>query len=115
MEAADKTLPIALLDSFDSLPTAYYAPPSLLSRMTYVTPSRSDLLAFFYERLRKCCNAVLDSPVYLADFISAHNDFLAYGGSNEFTQLNDLRKEGATIEVQNISPDHFLMCVRYRK
>jgi hypothetical protein len=113
MEAGDKTLPIALLDSFDFLPTAFYAPPDLLSRMSYVKPSRSDLVGIFYSGLRTWCHAVLDSPVYLGDFVAAHDTFLAYGGPSNFSLLNDFRKAGAIITVQNITPDHFLVCVKY--
>jgi hypothetical protein len=114
MEASDKALPIALLDSFDFLPTSYYAPPSLVSRMTYVMPSKSDLMGFFYARLRMCCHAVLDPPVPFSDFVAAHDTFLAYGGPNEFSSLNKFRKDGATVTVQNISLGHFLVCVKYR-
>lgn len=113
MEAADKTLPIALLDGFDFLPTAFYAPPDLISRMTYVKPSRADLVSIFYSGLRTWCHAELDFPVYLGDFVSAHDTFLAYGGPSNFSVLNDLRKAGAILTVQNISPEHFLICVKF--
>ncbi len=113
METADKTLPIALLDGFDFLPTAYYAPPDLVSRMTYAMPSKSDLLGFFYARLRTCCHSRLDLPMPISGFVAAHDSFLAYGGPNDLSSLNDFRKEGATVTVQNISPDHFLVSVQY--
>lgn len=113
MEAADKTLPIALLDGFDFLPTAFYAPPELLSRMTYVKSSRADLIGIFYSGLRTWCHAEPGLPVYLGDFVSAHDTFLAYGGPSNFSVLNDFRKDGATLTVQNISPEHFLICVKY--
>jgi hypothetical protein len=113
MEAADKTLPIALLDGFDFLPTAFYAPPDLASRMIYGMPSKSDLIGFFYARLRTYCHSVLDSPVPFSDFVAAHDTFLAYGGPAELSRLNELRKDGATVTVQNIDADHFLVAIKY--
>jgi hypothetical protein len=116
MEASEnRELPIALLDSFDFLPTSFYAPSALVSRLTYVTPSKADLDGIFYERLRVCCNGPLGTPVYLSDFLASHDSFLAFGGPPEFSRLNDLVAGGAVIAIRNISADHFLVLVTSQK
>jgi hypothetical protein len=115
MEDADKTLPIALLDSFDFLPTAYYAPPSLVSRMTYVMPSKTDLNGFFYDRLRVFCGSLPGPPAYFSDFVASHDTFLAYGGLAELPRLNEWIKDGAVISVRDISESHFLVSVTYSR
>ncbi len=114
-EANNQTLPIALLNQFDFLPTAFYAPGNLVPRLTYVMPSKADLNGVFYERLRVCCGAVLGSPAYLSDFLASHETFLAFGGPLELPILNELLKGGASIVVRNISSDYFLVCVTRSK
>ena len=116
MEGANnQTLPIALLNQFDFLPTAFYAPGTLVPRLTYVMPSKADLNGVFYERLRICCGAVLGPPAYLSDFLAAHDTFLAFCGPLELPILNELLKGGASVVVRNISSDYFLVCVTRSK
>ena len=94
MAAADPALPIALLSSFDFFPTAFYAPPGLVSRLTYVMPSKTDLNGIFYDRLRLCCGSVPGPPAYFSDFAASHDTFLAYGGLAELPRLNEWIEDG---------------------
>jgi hypothetical protein len=43
--APDKESPIVLLDHLEFLPTFYYAPASLASRLTFLLPSETDHIA----------------------------------------------------------------------
>jgi hypothetical protein len=108
--AAYKDLPVVLLDDLDFMPTAYYAPPNLASRLVYVMVSRPDINGKGAARLRACCNS--EPPVVEpADFLSSHEAFLAYGGPRSFYRLDDFVKAGATITREREGHDHFLVLV----
>jgi hypothetical protein len=112
--AAYKDLPIVLLDDLDFLPTAYYAPPSVASRLVYVMmrPGITDVGGTGGARLRACCNS--EPPVVEpADFLASNEAFLAYGGPRSFYRLDDFVKAGAKITKEREGGDHFLVLVMY--
>jgi hypothetical protein len=107
MEASeDKTLPIVLLNSFDFLTTAFYAPPNLVPRLTYVISSKTDLNGAFYAPLRTCCGSPLGPPILFSDF-------LAYGGTLDLPRLDDFHNQGAVVTVDRMANDHFLVRVTF--
>ena len=115
--AAYQTLPVVLLDDLDFMPTAYYAPPSVASRLVYVMLTKqgiTDINGKGSARLRACCNS--EPPVlWPADFLASHQTFLVYGGPRSFSRLDDVVKAGATITKVREDPNHFLLLVTYPK
>jgi len=115
----EKESPIVLLDNLEFLPTFYYAPESLASRLTYLMPSKTDqldihqaakLTGTLYLNLRKCCNAA-GNLSNLSDFLSSHDRFLVYGGPRSAEMLNYFIDAGATLTIEHMSRDDFLVSV----
>ncbi len=113
--AGDKTSPILLLDVLDFLPTLFYAPPNLFSRLTYVIPSGGDVIGTYYVGLQKCCGHGLHAAVPVSDFLAAHHRFLAYGGVSTLSRLDEFAKDGATVTLARIDERHFLAHVSFPK
>jgi len=113
--AVYKTLPIVLVDDLDFMPTAYYAPPSVASRLVYLPWSAVyDINGEGTARLRACCNS--EPPVLgAADFLASHDAFLVYGGPRFAYLLSNFVKAGATITKEQETPDHFLVLVTFPK
>jgi hypothetical protein len=106
----DKNSPIVLLDDLEFLPTFYYAPESLASRLTYLVQSK-DNNGLLYLKLRKCCNAA-GNGFYVADFLSSHDRFLVFGGLRSLERLNYLIDAGAIVMIERIHNDDFLFSVK---
>jgi hypothetical protein len=112
MEAPEfRSLPIALLDRFDFLPIAFYAPPELVARLTYVSVLKPDVVGIMYDRLRVSCGVPFGPPVYFQDFISSHETFLAFGGREDLPILNQFIQKGASVVVRKMAEDAFLVTV----
>jgi hypothetical protein len=110
----DKNLPVALLDDLDSLPTAFYAPSDQASRMFYVIWPEDEMIGGGYVSLG---NLGVGSGNYsrLANFLAAHDSFLALGTSRSSDRVRDLIRRGAAVTLQDIFGDHFLLSVTFRK
>src|ERR1035437_3127755 len=96
-KAADKNLPIVLLDELDFLPLSYYAPANLASRFVYV-PSPGELIGEGYIKLHNCCKTAC-SVSRRPEFLAAHPTFMAYGPA---TKLADFIRLGGDIRIQEI-------------
>lgn len=112
--APDRESPIVVLDDLEFLPTFYYAPANLASRLTYLVHSKADGNGLIYLKLRKCCN-VPGNAFHLADFLSSHDRFLVFGGPRSLHALNHLIDAGAIIVIDRISNDDFLFSVKITK
>jgi hypothetical protein len=111
----DNESPIVLLDDLEFLPTFYYAPVGVASRLTHLVDPKTDPNSPGFLMLRKCCNAAGNAP-YLSDFLSSHDRFLAYGGPRSAGWLNYYRiRAGATVIVERMSGTDFLVSVTITK
>jgi len=121
MDAAEvKDAPVVLLNDLDALATAYYAPPTIRARLTYEGWNGSDPSYQNYVSLRDCCGSPLTLLSTPAEFLESHNTFLAFGSleserPSDTAFLNDWIKDGATITVESVSQDHFLILVKDAK
>jgi hypothetical protein len=109
----DRTLPVVLLDDLDFLPTLYYKPPDLATRLMYVIWPHSDENGQGYIRLSR------ESPSagnfsQLSEFLKSHRSFLAYGTRRNAGRLNELIRDGAGVKVEQMGAEDFLMRVEYK-
>lgn len=109
----DKSVPIVVLDDLEFAPMAYYAPPYMVSRMTYVVWASWDIVGPFYRRLKDCCNST-GTIVNAADFFASHDKFLVYGKPRSMERVKLLIDAGAKINMLNMSSDHFLAFVTFQ-
>jgi hypothetical protein len=117
MEAApDKNSPIVLFDDFEFLPTIYYAPPDIASRL--VVPRFSQVNFEFYIRLQRF-SKVAGRGEIMPDFLASHDNFLVYVNSRTLFQIQRLIDQGADVRVENVSgawpEDGFLVSVTFKK
>ncbi len=112
MMAADKTLPVVLIEDLDFMSTAYYAPSTVASRLVYGIWPAPTVMGNASIRLRACCNSE-PKIVVLADFLAAHDAFLVYGGPFAAKLLEYFVDSGASIKTMRDSGDHFLVLVTY--
>jgi hypothetical protein len=61
-------------------------------------------------QLRKCCNAA-GNLSNLADFLASHDRFLVYGGPRSAYMLKYFINAGATVAIEHMSKDDFLIFV----
>ena len=109
----EKGAPIVLLDNLEFLPTFFYAPVSLASRLTYVVVP-SDTNGALYLNLTKCCNAA-GNLSNLADFLASHDRFLVYGGPRSAYMLKYFIDAGTTVAIEHMSKDDFLIFVTHTR
>jgi hypothetical protein len=115
MEASsDKKMPIVLLNYHDFMPTLYYAPSGLISRLVYVMWSTPDINGENYARLQDCCHLPFAYPVQASVFLRSYDRFLAFGMTNDTPRLANFIRRGAIITLENISPEHFLALVNFK-
>jgi hypothetical protein len=50
-----------------------------------------------------------------SDFLSSHPSFLAHGGPRTAYQVSEFIQAGATVSIEDISSDHFLVFVTFKK
>jgi hypothetical protein len=108
----EKTLPILLLDDFDSLPTAYYAPSSVSSQLVYAVWGKQDVNGGGLALLRACCKAE-PAVIDITDFLESHDSFLVYSTPGSTYRLLYFSKGGATLKVRKRTADHVLVLVTY--
>jgi hypothetical protein len=113
--SANKDVPIVLLHPADIMPVAYYAPRDLLSRLTYVMWSDSDINGENVERLIACCNPPVARPVHFSEFVAAHDKFLVFAPTRWISWLARFIPDGATVSIEQISDENFLAVVSYPK
>jgi len=111
-EVPDKNLPIALLDDLDFLPTLYYGPADLASRLVYVVWPYSDDNGQGWLRLSHQFSVGKFSR--LSEFLNSNRTFLAYGRPLAPWRLDHLIRDGAGIRVEKVTADHFLVQVSYK-
>jgi hypothetical protein len=109
----DKTSPIVLLDALEFLPVMHYAPPEISSRLVYAAFD-SDVNGEGYIRLQQCCRAP-GRVEKLSEFISSHDSFIAYCNFGSFLRLESLIHEGASVRIEDISPDNVLVSIALKK
>jgi hypothetical protein len=110
MEAIpNKNLPIALVDDLDFMPTAYYAPADLASRLSYVYRP-GDPNGEGYAGLRTL-NLGPGGASHVADFLAAHDAFLVFGRQRLPWLVDDFIRAGAEVRLEDLSPTHFLLSV----
>lgn len=107
----DKKLPVALLDPLDAMPTSFYAPPDLASRMVYLVWPDDKM---GYVSLRNLGNGSCNYSL-LSDFLAAHDSFLALGTSRSPDPARDLIRRGAAVTVEEMSDNLYLLSVTFRK
>ncbi len=116
MNAAEYgTLPIVQIDDLDFMPTAYYAPPSVASRLVYIVWDDEGAAEHgWYGVVRTYCH--LTTPAFeLAPFLASHDTFLVYGRPASAYRLKKLIDKGATVIQKREIGDHFLVLMTYRK
>ena len=106
----DKAMPIVLLDMLEFLPIFYYAPESLAPRLTYLVDPKAEEIGLLYLKLQKCCRAP-GNVSNLPDLLSSHVRFLVYGGPRSAYMLKYFIDAGATLTVEHMSRDDFLVSV----
>jgi hypothetical protein len=100
---------IILTDNLEFLPTLYYAPPALASRLVYLIQSERDFNGVGYVKLKSCCN-VPGKAFQRQDFLSKQRSFLVYGRSASIQDLNPFQA-GAAMTFKGVSADHYLVSV----
>ena len=112
-DVPDRTLPVVLLDDLDFLPTLYYKPPDLATRLVYVIWPHSDENGQGYIRLSRACPSAGNFS-QLSEFLNSHRTFLAYGTRRNAGRLNELIRDGADVKVEQMGAEDFLMRVEYK-
>jgi hypothetical protein len=112
--ASDKESAIVLLDHLEFAPLFYYAPESVASRLTYLVRSKTDVNGLVYIKLQKCCNAT-GNVSHRAEFLASHATFLAYGGPRSAPLVSEFVRAGAVVTIEEMSSDHFLLSVTFKK
>jgi hypothetical protein len=113
--SGEDRLPIVLLNYHDFMPTLFYAPPALLSRLVYVMWANPDINGENYGRLHNCCNLPFLPPVQPATFLASHQQFLALGMNNDAHWLTTFVSKGATVTVKYATTQDFLMLVSFNQ
>jgi len=116
MEASEnENLPILQIDDLDFVPTAYYAPPTMASRLVYIEWTDEGVTAQqWFDRLRSCCD-VTTKAFGLEQFLASHDTFLVYGRPASAYRLTKLIDKGAIVLEKKDLGDHFLLLMKYRQ
>jgi hypothetical protein len=107
-----KNLPIVLLDDLDFVPTIYYAPQEIASRLVYIKDSEDDIDGLLYENMQRCCNAPGVVSTF-PKFLSTTNKFLVFGTKRTHRRVNRLVEEGANVSIEKTNNDYGLLLVNY--
>ncbi len=107
-------LPIAVVNPFDYIYLAYYA-PQLEQRLYSVAQSASDYTYFGFERLKQCCGVFAHEPVTAADFAREHERYLVYGDGGTPDQILTLADPGTCAEAIQFRDEHFLARVSRKR
>jgi Dolichyl-phosphate-mannose-protein mannosyltransferase len=113
--SANKDVPVVVLNPIEFMPTSYYAPPDLVSRLTYVMWLDFDVNGENIARLIKCCQASVTRPVHSSEFLAAHDRFLVFAPTSWVSLLARFIPDGATVAIEKISGENFLASVSYPK
>ncbi len=97
------------------MPTAYYAPPSVASRLVYLVWDDEGASEHgWYGALRTYCH--LTTPAFeLTQFLASHDTFLVYGRLASTYRLTKLIDKGVTVIRKRETGDHFLVLATYQK
>jgi hypothetical protein len=106
-------LPIVVVDSFDYLYLAYYA-PQLRERLYSVVASSQDFNYFAFVRLKRCCGALANAPETMEEFAHDHDRYLAYGNTNSLTAAL-LTEPGSFVESRKFRNDRLLLQISRKR
>lgn len=103
-------LPIVILEEFEFVPMAYYAPAAVVDRFTYLLRSSRDINGIGYRKLIQCCGA-RGNVMEKTEFLASHDRFLVYGSPRALAALGSVVVEGSAVSVVDASAEHFLAYV----
>jgi len=82
--------------------------------LTYLIDPEADFIGLEYLKLQKCCHAS-GNVSSISDFLSSHVRFLVYGGPRSAYMLKYFIDAGATLSIEHMSKDDFLITVTLPK
>jgi hypothetical protein len=115
MEAVpNRNSPIVLLDNLEFLPIMNYAPANIVSRLVYLLDPGFDVNGEGFIRLQRLCRAP-GRFERMADFLSAHDTFIAVCNARSLDRLDYFIHAGADLKIESVSEDSFLVSVTFKK